>query len=123
MALPATVFAAMASVPRDRDGPVFRQPWEAQAFALVVTLHEAGLFTWSEWADALATQIARAQAHGDPDRGETFYLHWLSALEALASRLGLTDPRELEERLAAWERAARATPHGQPITLSATGGA
>ena len=77
------------SIPRDADGPVFREPWEAQAFAMTLALHERGLFTWSEWAAALAKQIKRAQAAGDPDTGETYYSHWLAALEKLVADKGV----------------------------------
>ena len=77
------------SIPRDGDGPVFREPWEAQAFALAVTLHERGLFTWKEWAAALAAEIKRAQAAGDPDTGENYYSHWLNALEKLVAEKGV----------------------------------
>jgi len=104
-------------IPRDGEGPVFREPWEAQAFALALVLHERGLFTWSEWADALAEEIRIAQEAGDPDRGDTYYVHWLAALERLCAAKGLTSPAELAERKAAWDRSVRATPHGQPIVL------
>jgi nitrile hydratase accessory protein len=109
--------AAIPSIPRDAEGPVFREPWEAQAFAMAVALHERGLFTWTEWAEALSDEIRRAVACGDPDTGETYYLHWLSALERLAVEKGATDPAALDARTQAWDRAARATPHGKPILL------
>jgi nitrile hydratase accessory protein len=108
----------LAGVPRDAHGsPVFREPWQAQAFAMAVRLHEAGHFTWTEWAAALADQIRRAQAAGDPDLGDTYYLHWLAALESLVARKGLVSADELAARKHAWEVAARATPHGAPIEL------
>ena len=81
---------AVPGVPRDADGPVFREPWEAQAFAMTLALHERGVFTWKEWAAALADEIKRAQAAGDPDTGETYYLHWLTALERLVADKGVT---------------------------------
>lgn len=110
----------LPSLPRDDAGaPVFREAWEAQAFAMAIALHERGLFTWPEWAAALAAEIRRAQAAGDPDTGETYYGHWLAALERLAAEKGATSAPELERRAAAWDRAARATPHGQPIELGA----
>ena len=77
------------SIPRDADGPVFREPWEAQAFAMTLALHERGVFTWPEWAAALAAEIKRAQAAGDPDTGETYYSHWLAALEKLVAEKGV----------------------------------
>lgn len=78
-------------IPRDADGPVFKAPWEAQVFALVVELHRRGAYTWPQWAEALSQAIVRAQAAGDPDLGDTYYLHWVSALEALATERGLAD--------------------------------
>ena len=108
----------LPSLPRDAQGsPVFREPWEAQAFAMAVRLHEAGCFTWTEWAAALAEQIRNAQAAGDPDSGDTYYLHWLAALEHLVAAKGLVTVEELVQRKAAWAEAARVTPHGQPIEL------
>ncbi|HET9625289.1 MAG TPA: nitrile hydratase accessory protein [Kofleriaceae bacterium] len=105
-------------LPRDARGePVFRAPWQAQAFAMAVRLHEAGHFTWPEWAAALAAQIQAAQAAGDPDLGDTYYEHWLAALEHLVAAKGLVSRDELAARKDAWAEAARATPHGQPIEL------
>ena len=104
-------------LPRDADGPVFREPWEAQAFAMAVRLHEQGAFTWTEWAEALAETIKDAQADGDPDTGETYYRHWLAALETLVVSKGLIGEDERVARKDAWGRAARATPHGEPIEL------
>lgn len=108
---------ALPALPRDNDGPVFAEPWQAQAFAIVLRLHEKGAFTWPEWAEMLSKEIARAQQEGDPDTGETYYLHWLSALERIASDKGLTSMPDLHNRRDAWERAALATPHGEPIVL------
>ena len=81
----------MPSIPCDAEGPVFREPWEAQAFAMALALHERGLFTWPEWAATLADEIKRAQAAGDPDTGETYYRHWLKTLERLVAEKGVTD--------------------------------
>lgn len=103
--------------PRGADEAAFRAPWEAQAFALAVQLHEAGHFTWTEWAAALSETIAAAQAAGDPDLGDSYYRHWLAALEHLLRAKGLVDPATLERRQAAWAEAHRRTPHGQPVTL------
>ena len=82
---------AVPGIPRDAAGPVFREPWEAQAFAMALALHERGLFTWNEWAATLAEEIKRAQAAGDPDTGETYYHHWLNTLERLVAEKGVTD--------------------------------
>ncbi len=103
----------------DADGPVFREPWEAQAFALAVKLHEAGLFTWEEWATALSTEITAAQAAGDPDLGTTYYRHWQRALERLVVGKGAAVAADLEERVETWRKAYLNTPHGQPVDLAA----
>ncbi|MEM1047338.1 MAG: nitrile hydratase accessory protein [Pseudomonadota bacterium] len=107
----------LPELPRDADGPVFAEPWQAQAFAMAVSLHERGAFTWTEWADVLAAEITAAQAAGDPDLGDTYYLHWLAALERLVREKGIASPATLSERKEAWDRAAKSTPHGQPIVL------
>ncbi|MFO1415025.1 MAG: nitrile hydratase accessory protein [Burkholderiales bacterium] len=108
---------ALPGQPRDDNGPVFREPWEAQAFAMTLTLHERGLFTWPEWAEALAAQIGAAQAAGDADLGDTYYRHWPAALEALIASKGVASGAELDRCRRAWHRAAERTPHGQPIEL------
>jgi nitrile hydratase accessory protein len=100
-----------------RDGPPFRAPWEAQAFALTLALYERGLFAWGEWTAALSEEIARAQRAGDPDTGETHYRHWLAALERLVAEKGLGDAASLLRYRDAWRRAALRTPHGMPIAL------
>lgn len=97
--------------------PVFREPWEAHAFAMAVTLHQRGLFSWTEWAAALAAQIRRAQDDGDADLGNTYYHHWLAALEHLVAEKGASSAGELAAHRDAWDRAADRTPHGQPIEL------
>lgn len=105
--------------PLDGGEPVFREPWEAQAFAMTVSLHEQGLFTWPEWAEALAGRIRAAQADGDPDLGDTYYHHWLAALEEIVASSGAGSTDEQAGHRTAWERAAARTPHGQPIELIA----
>lgn len=105
------------SIPRDADGPVFREPWEAQAFAMTLALHEHGIFTWPEWATALSVEIKRAQQAGDPDTGETYYLHWLAALEKLVAEKGVASMDTLNRYRDAWDHACDRTPHGKPIEL------
>lgn len=107
-------FAALPGVSADIDGPTFHEPWQAQAFALVVRLAESGAFTWREWDAALKDEIAAGPEDGD----ERYYEHWLAALEKLADAKGLTDAAERHARRVAWERAARSTPHGEAIVLS-----
>ena len=108
---------ALPAIPRDKEGPVFREPWEAQAFAMAVLLHERGHFTWREWAERLAREIAAARERGELDDGTGYYLHWLAALEKLVAEKGLVRSEELACRKVEWDQAARDTPHGRPIEL------
>ena len=112
--------AAVPGIPQDQDGPVFKEPWEAQAFAMTLALYDRGLFTWSEWAGTLADEIKRAQAAGDPDTGETYYSHWLAALERLVAEKGVATTETLHRTRDAWDHACDRTPHGQPIELRAS---
>lgn len=109
--------ADLANVPRAKEGPVFAAPWQAQAFAMTLALYEKGLFTWSEWASCLAEEIKRAQRAGDPDLGDTYYEHWLAALERIVADKGAAQPLALEKTREAWKKAAERTPHGRPIVL------
>jgi nitrile hydratase accessory protein len=111
--------AALPRLPRDDGGPVFAEPWQAQAFALAVKLSEAGHFTWGEWAEALGAELKAASDCGEPDDGSRYYEHWLAALERLAMAKGLADRDALEARKQAWAEAYRHTPHGKPVELSA----
>ena len=110
--------SAVPGIPHDEQGPVFREPWEAQAFAMALALQQRGLFTWSEWATVLGEEIKRAQAAGDPDTGETYYRHWLAALERLVAEKGVASEETLKRYREAWDRAAGRTPHGSSIELS-----
>jgi nitrile hydratase accessory protein len=112
-------FAALPSLPRDAGGPVFAEPWQAQAFALAVKLSEQGHFTWTEWAAALGAELKAAADRGEPDDGSHYYHHWLAALERLVTAKGLTNRAALDARREAWAEAYRHTPHGQPVELSA----
>ncbi len=98
---------------------VFEEPWQAQAFALTVHLHQTGAFTWAEWASALGEMIAAGAARGEPADGGGYYNHWLAALEHLSARRGLTDSEALARRKADWTSAYLRTPHGQPVELGA----
>lgn len=97
--------------------PVFREPWQAQAFALAVHLHAKGAFTWQEWAGALADEIKKAEALGEPDDGSRYYERWLSALEQLVRQRGLAEQSLLDARKHDWAEAYRRTPHGKPVEL------
>jgi nitrile hydratase accessory protein len=113
--------SALPTIPRDDEGPVFRAPWEAQAFAMAVMLHERGHFSWKEWAARLADEIAAAREGGESDDGRRYYYHWLAALEKLVADKRIVLGDELRTRRDAWDQAARATPHGQPIVLPGRG--
>ena len=109
--------SAVPGIPCGAEGPVFGEPWEAQAFAMALALHARGVFTWPQWATALGAEIKRAQAAGDPDTGATYYRHWLNTLERLVKEKGIADPATLARYYDAWDRAADRTPHGAPIEL------
>lgn len=108
----------LPGMPRNQQGPVFAAPWQAQAFAMVLGLHERGVFTWGEWASALSRAIGSAQDQGNPDHGDTYYHHWLDALEALVVEKGLAAHEQIHAMEAAWAAAAERTPHGQAIVLT-----
>lgn len=114
----ATAAGAISGIASDSDGVVFREPWEAQAFAIAVALHERGLFSWPEWAAALAAENQAAQGRGDPDAGETYYHHWLRALERLVVAKQATNAATLARYRQAWKHAASRTPHRTPIELA-----
>jgi nitrile hydratase accessory protein len=111
--------ASLPGLPVDGEAPVFAAPWEAHAFAMVLALYEKDLFTWPEWAAALSNEIKAAQAAGDRDTGETYYRHWLAALEGLLAAKDVTSPEALTRYRNAWGAAAHRTPHGTPIELHA----
>ena len=104
-------------LPRDEGGPVFAEPWQAQAFALAVKLSEHGHFTWKEWTTALADALKVAAIRGEPDDGSRYYEYWLAALERLVAAKGLSDPAAMLARKEAWAEAYRHTPHGKPVEL------
>lgn len=109
--------ASLPSLPRDEGGPIFAEPWQAQAFALAVRLSAQGHFTWKEWAAALAAELKSAADRGEPDDGSRYYEYWLTALERLATTKALSNPDEMLARREAWADAYRHTPHGKPVVL------
>jgi len=113
--LSAPDLQALPGLPRDAEGPVFAEPWQAQAFALAVQLNAVGAFTWAEWAQALSRELARHPT----DDGGRYYQHWVATLEALTAERGLAAAPEMATRKADWAEAYRQTPHGAPVALSA----
>jgi nitrile hydratase accessory protein len=111
------VLAGLPQLPHDAGGPVFAEPWQAQAFALAVKLSEQGHFTWKEWAAALAAELKAAADRGEPDDGSHYYDYWLATLERLLTAKGLTDAASLLARKEAWANAYRHNPHGKPVEL------
>ena len=107
--------AELQGLPLDAEGPVFAEPWQAQAFALALKLCEAGHFTWAEWVDTLSAVLRDAA----PDDGSAYYTHWLAALERLCLAKSLTERTTLDARTEAWAEAYRTTPHGKPVELPA----
>ena len=113
----AEKLAALPRLPRDEGGPVFSEPWQAQAFALAVKLSEHGHFTWKEWANVLADELKVAASRGEYDDGSHYYEHWLAALERLVAAKGLSDRAAMLARKEAWADAYRHTAHGKPVEL------
>ena len=108
---------AVPGIPCEAEAPTFQEPWQAQAIAMALTLHQRGVFTWTDWATALGEEIAKARAAGDPDDGTTYYRHWLATLERMVSSKGIAAPEMLDRYYQAWDHAADRTPHGQTIVL------
>jgi nitrile hydratase accessory protein len=99
--------------PEEPDRP-FAAPWQAQAFGLTVALHRAGLFTWPDWAQALGAEL-----QGGAADGSDYWDRWLATLERMVTQKTDAAPGDLAMLAARWQEAARATPHGHPITLDA----
>ena len=113
----SVLLQTVPSIPRDDEGPVFNEPWQAEIFAMTLSLHERGVFSWPEWAEQLTESIKTAQINGDPDLGDTYYLHWLDALEKIVVAKGISESAQLSQLYTDWETAASTTPHGQTIEL------
>jgi nitrile hydratase accessory protein len=116
-AIPHQLAALPIAPPGDDEGPVFAEPWQAQVFAMTLQLQEEGRFTWPEWVEVFSAEIAGASGRGDPDLGDTYYHHWLAALETIVASKQLMSEEERRQRQKAWAEAAAATPHGEPIVL------
>ncbi|MGQ3298904.1 nitrile hydratase accessory protein [Reyranella sp.] len=113
-----TLLETVPGIPCQGEAPIFAEPWQAQVFAMALSLQQRGVFTWHEWAEELGLQIKSALAEGDPDDGSTYYCHWLATLERLAVRKSIASPETLDRYVRAWIHAADRTPHGQTIELT-----
>jgi nitrile hydratase accessory protein len=121
-AIDAEKLASVRTLPLDEEGPVFAEPWQAQAFAMAVRLSAEGHFTWKEWAATLAEELKTVADRGETDDGSRYYEHWLAALERLVAAKGLTDSVAMLARKEAWAEAYRHTRHGKPVELGAASG-
>ena len=119
MSTPGAAPRDVAALPVEREGPVFKEPWQATAFALAVHLSERGAIPWSEWSAALGREIEAAGAAAPADQ---YFEHWLRALERLCAENGLVDPVEIRRREEEWRRVYLETPHGEPVELAAAPG-
>jgi len=109
-------------IPHDEGGPVFNAPWEAKAFAMTISLHKKGIFDWNEWCETLSTEIKAAQAEGDPDLGDTYYEHWLRALEKLISSKNVTNEEALKTARDDWRAADHHRGFGEaPVLVKGAG--
>lgn len=109
----------LPALPRDEDGPVFNEPWQAKAFALAVNLSESGYFTWAEWVEVFSQEIKTAKQRGESDSGDKYYQFWLNALEKICAAKNLVGIIDRHHRKDEWRRAYLNTPHGKPIELAA----
>lgn len=97
---------------------VFEQPWQAQAFALIVHLHQAGFFPWSDWVQTFSEVIARSPARQDESINDAYYRQWTTAMEQLVAQLGFTEVASITHRADEWRQAYLNTPHGEPVALA-----
>ncbi|WP_137137135.1 nitrile hydratase accessory protein [Rhizobium sp. FKY42] len=111
-----SILTQSEGLPRSLEGdPVFAEPWQAQAFAMTVHLHEKGLFTWPEWAKCLSREVHRPDRSSD---GRDYFDAWVAALCHLLADKGVATPETLLALQRSWQRAAEATPHGMSIDLA-----
>lgn len=110
--------------PGPEDEPTFFAPWQARAFSLTVHLHARGLFEWREWSAALGRRLAATEPRPGPlppgteAEAEAYFAAWVAALGDLLAERDVTGEAEVAALAQEWQAAARATPHGQPITLN-----
>jgi nitrile hydratase accessory protein len=105
-------------LPRTGGEPVFATPWQAEAFAIVVGLHQRGVFTWNEWVRTLSEEIASHAATPGEDANETYYRRFLAALETIVAHKGLLNPSQMLQRKEEWRLAYLQTPHGEAVDLA-----
>ena len=105
-------------IPREVEGDgVFDEPWQAQAFSVLVALQTTGRFEWKQWVEVFSSTIKQAPALPGESPHQTYYRQWVSALEEMVIRLSLMQVGEIAGRTEEWRRAYLNTPHGQPVQL------
>ena len=92
----------------EENEPVFHDDWEKRVFS-VMFLSGLGPIDASRHAIERMDPVHYLET--------TYYEHWLKALEALVIDKGLLAESEIQARHEAWDRAHRATPHGEPVDL------
>ena len=105
-------FSSLAAAANGDSQAVFEEPWEAEAFSLVVQMYDNGLFTWSEWASQLGASLSSLS------EDTPYFEAWLYALERIVLEKSLLNETELSQRSNEWEHALSVTPHGEPIELN-----
>jgi nitrile hydratase accessory protein len=111
--------AEVGPLARHDGGPAFEEAWQVEILALAFALCEKGVFSRTEWSEALGSALRQAASQGAPDDQGTYYRAALAALEELLERDGRIGPKATDDRTEQWRRAYAATPHGQPVELSA----
>ncbi|WP_027802715.1 nitrile hydratase accessory protein [Paraburkholderia dilworthii] len=99
------------------EGPSFDEPWQAQAFSIVVQLSKVGAFTWKEWVDVFSTEIREHPAGSRESTNTAYYRQWMAALETIVAQRGLATSEDVETRKEMWRQAYIHTPHGEPVRL------
>lgn len=101
----------------DRTGPVFDEPWQAQAFSVLVALRQEGCFEWKDWVDVFSQTIKAFPAEPGETANAAYFRQWAYALERMLVGRGLLTASEIAGREQQWRQAYLNTPHGEPVHL------
>jgi nitrile hydratase accessory protein len=96
----------------------FQKPWHATGFAILLSLHRAGLFSWPEWVDAFSSRDRMSPDRAGECVEDGYYRRVLETVEDLLSGKGMMTAQALAAMDDAWRRAYLGTPHGMPVELS-----